>query len=468
METGTPDLLRRLGPVQLVLIGIGVIVGGGIFVVTGTAAAQYAGPAVILSFVLAALGCGLAGLCYAELAAALPLAGGGYSYTRFVFGDVLAWFVGWNLLMEYVCAGSYIAVGWSGYVTSLLTALGANLPALLTQPPIAIGADGFALTGALWNLPAALVALAALAIVLRGIALSAAVNAVLVAMKLSVLTLFLLCGAFYIDPANWVPFLPANTGQFGSFGVSGVLRAAAVVFVAFLGFDAVATLAQETRNPQRNVPIGMLGSLAICTLLYIAVAIVLTGLAPYRALDVANPLSAALRSVGGALDWLAPLVEIVAMSGLASVLLIVITAPARVCLAMAQDGLLPARFARVHPRFHTPHVASMLIGGAIAALASLFPVAALTQLVSMGTLCVFLAVCAGVLRLRRTQPDLPRPFRVPFGPVIPLLGIAVCLYMLTGLPRAAWLLFCVWSAAGAIFYLAYGRRRAGENACSAA
>lgn len=462
------QLVRRLGWPQLVMMGIGVIVGGGIFVVTGTAAAQFAGPAIVLSFVLAAIGCALAGLCYAELASALPVAGGGYTYAYVTLGEGAAWVVGWSVLMEYICAGSYIAVGWSGYVISLLSAIGLPLPTELTSPALTMSHGRLELTGGILNVPAVLVSLAALAIARRGIALSANVNAVLVTLKVGILLLFLIFAARYVSPANWSPFLPENTGVFGEFGWSGVLRGAAVIFVAYLGFDAVATLAQETRNPRRNLPIGILGALGVSTILYVCVSLVLTGVTAYSTLNVANPLSAALRSIGGALDWLAPLVEVVAMSALASVLLVVLMAQARICLAMGQDGLLPPSFARVHAHHHTPGFATTVGGCLVATLSGLFPVGELSQLVSLGTLGVFIAVCAGVLVLRRARPDLPRAFRVPFGPLVPLLGIAACLYLLLGVPQQAWMLFAVWSFAGVLVYSCYGRasaarRRAGTR-----
>lgn len=457
--TENGGLVRRLGWVDLLLVGIGVIVGGGIFIVTGTAAAQFAGPAITLSFLLAALGCALAGLCYAELAAALPVQGGAYGYCFVTLGEVFAWFAGWFLIVEYLCAASYIAVGWSGYVTAFLASLGVHLPLALTTPGVSIAGGRIAATASI-NLPAIFVVLAAFAIARRGIGVSSVVNSVLVAAKLVVLLLFIGAGAFYIDPANWIPFIPANTGVFGHFGWSGVLRGAVVVFVVFLGFDAVSTLAQETRDPQRNVPRGILAAIAICTLLYVAVSLVMTGLVSFTALDVSNPLSVATRAAGGGLDWLAPLIEIVAMSGLASVLLILLTALSRIYLAMAQDGLLPAVFAHIHPRFHAPDRATLLAALAISVLAGLFPVSVLVQLVSLGTLLVFIAICTSVIVLRRRHADLTRPFRVPFGPLVPLLGIIVFLYMLIGVPGETWGLFGIWTVAGLIIYLTFGMRSA--------
>jgi basic amino acid/polyamine antiporter, APA family len=462
------QLSRRLGWPQLMMMGIGAIVGGGIFVITGTAAAQFAGPAIILSFVLAAVGCALVGLCYAELAATIPAAGGGYTYVYATLGEGVAWFVGWSILMEYLCAASYVAVGWSGYVSGLLGALGIHPPPQFMSPALRVGDGGLELAGGILNVPAVLVSLIAMAVARRGIGLSANVNAVLVAMKVGVLLLFLLCAGRYVSAANWAPFLPANHGEFGHFGWSGVLRGAAVIFVAYLGFDAISTLAQETREPQRNVPIGILGALVVCTLLYVSVSLVLTGIASYTMLNVANPLSTALRAVGGALDWLAPLVEVVAMSGLASVMLVVLTAQSRICLSMSQDGLLPERYARVHPRYRTPAFSTAASGVVVATLSGLFPVAELSQLVSLGTIGVFVAVCTAVLVLRKTRPELPRPFQVPFGSVIPLLGIAICLYLLFGVPAPAWKLFIVWSAGGVLIYCFYGRAAAARRRAASA
>jgi APA family basic amino acid/polyamine antiporter len=371
--------------------------------------------------------------------------------------------VGWNILLEYLCAASYIAVGWSGYAVGFAHKIGLSLPAALISPPIALSDGRLSYQGGFINLPSVLVSVAVMLVARRGIVLSARVNVVLVSLKLGVLLLFLVAAVRYVSVANWTPFVPPNSGTFGSYGWSGVLRGAAVVFVAFLGFDALSTLAQETRNPQRDMPVGIIGSLAICTVLYISVALVLTGITPYWTLNVPSPLSTALQAVGGALDWLAPLVEIVAMSGLASVLLIVLGAQARICLAMGQDGLLPGHFARIHPRHRTPSFATAVGGLLVAALSSLFPVSALSQLVSLGTLTVFIVVCGGVLVLRRTRPDIPRAFRVPGSWPLPAAGIAICLYLLIGVPKQAWVLFSVWSLGGLFIYGLFGRQRAARS-----
>ena len=441
-------------------MGVGVIVGAGIFVLTGSAAAQFAGPAIIISFALAAFACSLSALCYAEFSSLLPVSGSAYAYAYATLGELVAWVIGWNIVMEYVFAASYVAVGWSGYAQSLLASSGIHLPSVLAKAPFDSAASGLVFTGGLINLPAIAVVMCVYLIARTGIGLSATVNAVIVSIKLGALLLFVLFGARFIQVSHWTPFLPQNTGEFGHYGWSGVLRGAAVVFVAYLGFDALSTTAQETRDPQRNLPIGILGSLAVCTMIYAAVSLVLTGIVSYRQLNVPNPLSVALRAAGGELNWLVPIVDIAAIGGLASVLLVIMLAQPRVLLAMANDGLLPPALARIHPRFHTPSTGTLITGCAVAFLSGLFPIGVLVQLVSLGTLSVFIAVCVGVLVLRRIRPELLRPFRVPFAPIVCGLGAVVCAYLLVGLPRQAWLLYAVWTAIGAAIYASYGRRSA--------
>jgi basic amino acid/polyamine antiporter, APA family len=456
-ESGAPTLRRVLGPIDLVLIGVGVIVGGGIFVVTGNAAAQFAGPAIVLSFLLAGVGCALTGMCYAELAAMIPAAGSAYAFTYTALGEAAAWIIGWNLLLEYVFAASYVSVGWSGYLVSLLTQWGAAVPASLTSAPFAIGPHGLTTTGSLINGPAFLFAIAIALVALRGVRLSSIVNGVIVALKVGALVLVVAFGSAHLHPHNWTPFIPPNEG-FGRYGWSGVLRAAAVVFVSYLGFDAIATLAQDTRNPQRNMPIGILGSLGAVCLLYIAVALVLTGLVSYQQLDSASPLSVALRGGGPSLAWLLPVVDLAAVIGLGSVVLVVMLAQPRVLMAMGRDGLVPPAFARVHARFHTPYWGTLICGLSVAALAGLFPLSILVQLVSVGTLMVFIAVALSVIVLRRTNPQRPRPFRTPFVPAVPVLGALLCVYMLTAIPLRTWAVYGIWLILGLSIYLAYGRR----------
>lgn len=458
-ESASASLKRVLGPVDLVLVGVGAIVGGGIFVVAGNAAAQFAGPAIVLSFLIAGLGCALTGMCYAELAAMIPAAGSAYTFIYAALGEAAAWIVGWNLLLEYVFAASYVSVGWSGYLMSLLSQWGVPVPVSLTSAPFALGAHGLTRTGSLVNGPAFLFAAAMALIALRGVRLSSIVNGVIVALKVGALLLVVGFGSMHIHPRNWVPFLPANEG-FGRYGWSGVLRAAAVIFVSYLGFDAIATLAQDTRNPQRNVPIGILGSLGAVSLLYIAVSLVLTGLVSYQMLDSASSLSVALSGGGPALTWLLPIVDLAAVIGLGSVVLVVMLAQPRVLMAMGRDGLVPPIFCRVHPRYHTPHWGTLICGLSVAILAGLFPLSILVQLVSVGTFIVFIAVAVSVLMLRRSDPERHRPFRTPFVPFVPLAGLLICCGLLILIPLRTWLIYGIWIALGFTIYLGYGQRSA--------
>jgi basic amino acid/polyamine antiporter, APA family len=466
-ESGRPTLRRVLGPLDLVLVGVGVIVGGGIFVVTGNAAAQFAGPAIVLSFLLAGVGCALTGMCYAELAAMIPTAGSAYAFTYTALGEAAAWIVGWNLLLEYIFAGSYVAVGWSGYLMSLFADWGIKVSPALTSAPFAIGAGGLTRTGSLINAPAVVLVICIALIGVRGVRLSSILNGVIVALKVGALLLVVAFGSLHVNPHNWTPFLPPNEG-FGHFGWSGVLRAAAVVFVSYLGFDAIATLAQDTRNPQRNMPIGILGSLGAVSLLYIAVSLVLTGLVSYRLLDSASPLTVALRGAGPSLNWLLPIVDMAAVIGLASVVLVVMLAQPRVLMAMGRDGLVPAAFARVHLRFRTPYWSTMICGVSVAVLAGLFPLSILVQLVSVGTLLVFIAVAFSVIVLRRADPGRPRPFRTPFVPYVPIAGILLCAYMLSGIPLRTWSVYGFWLVLGSSIYLIYGGRSAARLRSAAA
>ena len=456
---GAATLRRVLGPFDLVLVGVGAIVGGGIFVVTGNAAAQFAGPAIVLSFLIAGAGCALTGMCYAELAAMIPASGSAYAFTYAALGEAAAWIIGWNLLLEYVFAASYVSVGWSGYLMSLLSQWGVTVPASLTNAPFAIGPHGLTMTGSWVNAPALLFAISMALIAFRGALLSSIVNGVIVALKVGALLLVVGFGSLHIHPRNWTPFMPANEG-FGRYGWSGVLRAASVAFVSYLGFDAIATLAQDTRNPQRDVPIGILGSLGAVSLLYIAVSLVLTGLVSYHMLDSASPLSVALRGAGPSLAWLLPIVDLAAVIGLGSVVLVIMLAQPRVLMAMGEDGLVPPVFARIHPRHRTPHWGTVICGLTVALLAGLFPLSILVQLVSVGTLMVFIAVALSVMTLRRDDPDRPRPFRTPFVPAVPIAGIFVCAYILTGVPLRTWMVYLFWLALGISIYLTYGERSA--------
>jgi APA family basic amino acid/polyamine antiporter len=456
-ERGT--LRRSLGPLNLTALGIGSIIGTGIFVLTGAAASQHAGPALVLSMVIAAVGCAFAGLCYAEFASMIPVSGSAYTYAYATMGEMLAWIIGWDLILEYALSAATVAVGWSGYAVSLLRDLGVTLPAQLVAGPgqtIAL-ADGSAARG-VFNLPAALSILAVSALLVIGIRASARVNTVIVLVKLGVLLLFVVAGIAYVRPENWTPFVPPNTGEFGEFGWSGVLRGAGVIFFAYIGFDAVSTAAQEAKNPQRDMPVGILASLFICTGLYIAVALVLIGIVSYTELNVADPIAVGIDATG--LTWLSPVIKLGAVLGLLSVMLVVLLAQSRIFYSMSRDGLLPAVFRSVHPRFRTPHYSTMITGSVVAVAAGLLPIGVLSVLTSMGTLLAFTIVCVGVIVLRRTNPELERPFRTPGMPWVPALGAAICLVQMLGLPGSAWERLVIWLVAGFAIYFLYGRRRA--------
>ncbi|MDP4023272.1 amino acid permease [Methylobacterium sp. NEAU 140] len=446
-----PDgaLARTLTAPGLVCIGLGATIGAGIFVLTGTAAAHYAGPALILSFALGGIACGLVGLCYAELAAMIPEAGSTYSYTRASLGLLPAWIVGWDLVLEFAVAAATVAVGWSGYAQSVLADLGLRLPAALAAAPG---------EGGLVNLPAAGIVLALTALLMRGTSGASRVNAALVALKVAIILAFVAVGAVHLRPDLWHPFVPENAGSFGAYGWSGVFRGAAVVFFAFIGFETVATAAGECRDPQRDAPIGLIGSLAVSTALYVAVAAVLTGLVPYRTLDVADPIARAVDTIG--LAGFAPAIKLGALVGLTTATLTALYGQARVFYAMARDGLLPDLFARLHPGTHVPVASQGVIGLATAAVAGLVPIGVLGELVSIGTLLAFALVCATVLILRRTQAARPRPFRVPAAPLVAGLGILACAALMASLPPETWLRLAAWLAIGLAIYVGYGRRRA--------
>ncbi len=448
-------LQRALGAIDLVTLGIGCIIGAGIFVLTGTAAAQYAGPAIMLSFVLAGIACGFAGLCYAEFAALLPIAGSAYTYAYATLGEVVAWIIGWDLLLEYALGAATVAVGWSGYMISFLKDVGITLPASLTAAPgtHVVLTDNSTIT-AVFNLPAFLAIIALTLLLMIGVRESTRFNGIIVAVKLAVIVTFILFGVSHIDPAHWTPFIPPNTGKFGEYGFSGILRGAGVIFFAYIGFDAVSTAAQEAKHPQRDMPIGIIGSLLICTLLYIVVAGVLTGLVSYKALNVADPIAVGVNVIG--LKWLAIVVKIGAIFGLSSVMLVLTYGQTRILYTMSRDGLLPPFLSRIHPRFKTPHITTLVLGTCVSLIAGLVPISTLGELVSIGTLFAFIVVCAGVLYLRYTQPSLYRPFRCPLVPFVPVTGIFICLYLVFGLPQETWLRLFVWLIAGLFIYFFYG------------
>jgi APA family basic amino acid/polyamine antiporter len=453
------SLKRALGAVNLVALGIGAIIGAGIFVLTGTAAAQYAGPGIVWSFVLAAAGCLFAGLCYAEFASMIPIAGSAYTYGYATLGELIAWIIGWDLILEYLFGASTVAVGWSGYFTAFMGELGIHIPPALSQAPLQYSeATGFTATGALINLPAMFLIFIMTTLLVVGIKESARFNNLIVILKLAVVLLVIGFGFQYINQNNWHPFVPENTGEYGHFGWSGVLRGAGVVFFAYIGFDAVSTTAQEAKNPQRDMPIGILGSLVICTVLYILMALVMTGIAHYTELNVPHPVFVAIEKAGPALAWLRPIINIGAIAGLASVVLVMLMGQPRIFYSMSRDGLLPPVFGKVHAKYQTPYITTILTGTVAAVVAGLFPIGLLGELVSIGTLLAFVIVCGGVIMLRYTQPNLPRPFRVPFVPVVPILGIFVCGYMMRGLPWATWERLLVWLGIGLAIYFFYGKR----------
>jgi len=464
------SLKRALGPVNLVALGIGAIIGAGIFVLTGQAAANYAGPGIVYSFILAGTACALAGLCYAEFAAMIPIAGSAYTYGYATLGELLAWIIGWDLILEYLFAASTVAVGWSGYVVSFLKDLGITIPPQYTSAPYTHTAppdaglnvwrlftEGWSSTGAVLNVPAMIIVALITILLIIGISESAGFNNVVVIIKLTVVFLFIGFGLGYINRENWEPFVPPAAGP-GKYGWDGILRGAGVIFFAYIGFDAVSTAAQETKNPQRDMPIGIMGSLAICTVLYIAVALVLTGIVKYTALNVPDPIAVGINAAGPGLAWLRPIVKIGAIAGLSSVILVMLLGQPRIFYSMSKDGLLPPVFSRVHPKFRTPYLASAVTGVAAMVFAGLLPIGLLGELVSIGTLLAFAIVCAGVLVLRYTDPDRPRPFRTPLVPFVPVAGILACFYLMSGLPVDTWARLVIWMAIGLAIYFLYGRR----------
>ena len=451
-----PALKRTLGPWGLTALGIGAVIGGGIFVITGQAAAEHAGPAIILSFVIAAICCSFTALCYAEFATLIPMSGSSYSYAYATLGELVAWFIGWNMVLEYGVSASAVAVSWTGYFVSLLDHIGIHLPAVLTNAPLAYTDGHLVTTGALFNLPAVAIVLALTWLCYVGIRESSGANLAMVILKVSLIVIVIVAGWHYVNTDYWHPFIPPNQSP-EKYGWSGIMRAATLVFFAYIGFEATSTAAQEAKNPQRDLPIATLASLAICTVLYIGIAAVITGLLPFDQLGTSEPVVTAVRA-HPELGWLRWVVEVGALIGLSSVILVMIIAQPRIFMIMARDGMLPKVFARIHPRYHTPHINTVITGIGIAALAAVFPLDVLGDLVSMGTLIAFVAVCAGVLILRHTQPDLPRTFRVPWAPVTCTLGVLSCLVLLYWENWYQWLMLGIWTVVGMAIYFGYGRR----------
>ena len=458
-EAGENTLQRTLGPWSLIGLGIGAVIGAGLFSLTGIAAAEHAGPAVVISFAIAALGCAFAGMCYSELAGMIPVAGSAYTYAYATMGEFVAWIIGWDLVLEYAVGAATVSVSWSSYVTRFLRdSLGINLPPSLIHSPFETYtlADGATAHG-LVNLPAILIICAASFLLMVGIRESARVNAIVVAIKLAVVAIVIGVGVFYIKRQNYVPFIPENTGTFGEYGWSGIMRAAGVVFFAYIGFDAVSTAAQEAKNPQRNMMIGILGSLAICTVIYILFAGVLTGLVRFDAMKGdAAPVNTAIAQTP--FPWLTSLVTLGVIAGFSTVILVLLLGQSRVFYTMSQDRLLPGFFSRIHPTWKTPYRSNLFFMVFTGALGGFLPISQLGHMTSIGTLLAFVLVCLGVIILRRTQPDAKREYRTPLVPLVPILGIVACGAMMVSLDGETWLRLVIWLAIGLVIYFAWSRR----------
>jgi len=448
-------LKRHLSALNLTLLGVGCVIGAGIFVLTGSAAALYAGPAVALSFIISAFGCLLAGLCYAEFASMIPVSGSAYTYGYATMGEFIAWIIGWDLILEYLFGSATVAVGWSGYVTSFLADFGLKLPASICQSPFIYNTTGWHLSGSIINFPAIFIVALMTTLLVIGIKESAKFNNIIVLIKVVVILLFIGFGISHIEIANWTPFVPPQTPD-GHYGWWGVLTGSAVVFFAYIGFDAVSTTSQEAINPKRDVPIGILASLLICTILYIGVSLVLTGIVSYKDLNVAAPIALAIDKAGPSLMWLRPIIKIGAIAGLSSVVLVLLLGQSRVFFTMASDGLLWKSFAKTHSKFKTPHVTTIVTGSFAAFFAGLFPIGLLGELVSIGTLLAFVIVCVGIIILRKAEPDAIRGFKTPWVPFVPILGALVCFFIMSSLPLDTWIRLILWMLIGFVIYFTYG------------
>jgi APA family basic amino acid/polyamine antiporter len=445
-DAGTVPMKRVLGPVNLVALGIGAIIGAGLFSLTGVAAGANAGPAIVLSFIVAAIGCGLAGLCYSELASMIPVSGSAYTYAQATLGEFVAWIIGWDLVMEYAIGAATVSVSWSGHLADFFASIGLSVPLK------------FAVAGVDFNLGAVFVVCAVSLLLMRGIAGSAKANMAIVVLKVAIVIVVIAVGAFYVKPANYVPFIPPNTGTFGEFGISGILRGAGVIFFAYIGFDAISTTSQEAKNPQKDMVWGIMGSLVICTVLYIAFSLVLVGLVNYHDLK-GDPAPTATAIDVTPFGFLKVFVKLGIVAGQTSVILVMLLGQSRVFRAMSADGLLPKLFSDIHPVWRTPWRSNLLFMVFVSLFAGFIPIEVLGEMTSIGTLLAFIIVCVGVMVLRSTRPDLPRPFRTPWVPVVPVLGILVCLTMMVALDIGTWIRLFVWLAIGFVVYFFYSRPR---------
>lgn len=454
---------RTLSATNLVILGVGATIGTGIFVLTGTAAANYAGPALTISFFISALGCLFAGLCYAEFASMIPVAGSAYVYSYSTLGEFIAWLIGWDLILEYLFLAGTVAVGWSVYMVSFLDGIGLSVPQLISESPIGFNTqDGWFLTGSVVNFPAMFIVAIMSVLLVLGIKQSVKLNNLIVIIKVIVILLFIVFGIAYVSTDNWVPYVPQEQSS-GHFGWLGVLRGAGVIFFAYTGFDTVSTAAQEAVNPQKDMPKGILYSLLICMILYVAVTAVLTGIVHYSELDNPAPIAYAIDKVGQGLSWLAPLVKIGVIAGLSSVVLVIMLGQSRIFYAMSRDGLLPKLFSGVHKKYGTPYNSSLITGCSSALIAGLLPINILGELVSIGTLLAFVIVCISIVVLRKTNPSIERPFRTPLVPLVPILGAGICLVQMLSLPLDTWLRLIVWMVIGFVIYFSYGIKHSKLN-----
>lgn len=476
------ELKKSLTSFNLITLGIGAVIGAGIFVLTGQAAAQYAGPGIVISFIVAGIACAFAGLCYAEFASMIPVAGSAYTYSYATMGEFFAWIIGWDLILEYLFAASTVSVGWSGYVVSFLNDFNIHIPAYLTAATGTILVDvpnmgwkpesqslllelskqnidinSLPHVTSIINIPAMFI-IAVLSIVLIiGIKESANFNNIMVVVKVLVIIIFIVIGFAFVKTANWIPFVPKNTGEWGHFGWSGIFRGAGVIFFAYIGFDAVSTAAQEAKRPQKDMPTGILGSLGISTVLYILVALVLTGIVSYTFLNVPDPIAVGVNAMGKSMFWLRPIIKLAAIAGLSSVILVMLMGQPRIFYSMSKDGLLPPVFSRVHPKFKTPYISTIITCCVAMIIAGVLPISILGELVSIGTLLAFALVSISILVLRKKRPDLNRPFKTPGLPWIPLAGAAVCFLQMAFLPFDTWMRLIIWMAIGFVIYFFYGR-----------